>query len=77
MDDIIISTLNNVTVLEYSGMCLHDAITTFDTFVYAATVPSVTDYIALIGSEIVVGASIEVTDIPFLWKIQTKSVIAR
>lgn len=77
MDDIIISTLNDVTRLEYSGMCLHDAITTFGTFVYAATVPSVTAYIALIGTEIVVAASIEVTDIPNLWKIQTKSVIAR
>ncbi len=77
MDDIIISSLNNVAVLEYSGMCLHDAITTFGTFVYAATVPSVTDYIALIGTEIVVGASIEPTDIPDLWKIQTKSVVAR
>lgn len=77
MDDIIISTLNDITVLAYSGMCLHDAITTFGTFVYAATVPSATEYIALIGSEIVVGASIEPTDIPELWKIQTKSVVAR
>ncbi len=77
MDDIIISTLNDVFTLAYSGMCLHDAITTFGTFVYAATTPSAADYIALIGSEIVVGASIDPTDIPNLWKIQTKSVVAR
>jgi hypothetical protein len=77
MDDIIISALNNVTTLEYSGMALHDAITTFATFVYAATVPSATAYRAMIGTEIVVAASIEPTEIPFQWKIQTKSVVAR
>lgn len=77
MDDIIISTLNDVTKLEYSGMCLHDAITTFGTFTYAATTPSASDYIAMIGSEIVVAASIETTEIPFNWKITTKSVVAR
>lgn len=77
MDDIVISTLNNVTTLAYSGMALHDAITTFGVFIYAATVPSATDYIAMIGTEIVVGASIESTDIPQLWKIQTKSLVAR
>jgi hypothetical protein len=77
MDDIVISTLNDVTQLAYSGMVLHDAITTFGVFVYAATIPSATAYIAMIGTEIVVGASIEPTDIPEQWKIQTKSVIAR
>jgi hypothetical protein len=76
MDDIVISTLNDVTQLAYSGMALHDAITTFGVFIWPATVPSTTDYIAMIGTEIVVGASIESTDIPELWKIQTKSVVA-
>jgi hypothetical protein len=76
MDDIIGNELNDVSKLMYTGMTLHDDITWWG-FFYPSTIPGVTAYGALIGTEIVVAASIEPTDIPELWKIQTKSVVAR
>lgn len=77
MDDIIISELNDTSRLAYSGMVLHDDITTFGVLFYPETIPNVTDYVAMIGTEIVIAATIEPTEIPELWKIETKSVTAR
>lgn len=78
MDDPIISTLNNVTTLAYSGPCLHNAFTSFGVLFWPATTPSYSDYIATWqGNEKIVAASIEKTDIPNQWKIQTISVVMR
>lgn len=78
MDDPIISTLNNVTTLAYSGPCLHDAFTSFGVLFWPATTPSYSDYVGTwIGNEKVVAASVEKTDIPNQWKIQTISVVMR
>jgi hypothetical protein len=78
MDRIIISDLNNITTLAYSGDCLHDAITTFGVLTYAATTPSATDYnTTWIGNEKVISATVSPTSVPSLWKVQTKSVVMR
>lgn len=78
MDRIIISDLNSITSLAYSGDCIHDAITTFGLFVYAATIPSATDYNTnWIGNEKVISANATLTSVPNLWKVQTKSVVMR
>lgn len=44
MDDVVISSLNNTTTLDYSGMVLHDDLTTFGALFYPATTPSYTQY---------------------------------
>jgi uncharacterized protein YebE (UPF0316 family) len=78
MDDPIISTLNDVTVLAYSGPCLHDDFTTFGVLFWPATTPSVSDYIATWqNNEKIIAATVDKTDIPNLWKIQTISVVMR
>jgi hypothetical protein len=78
MDDIIISSLNNTTTLIYSGPVLHDDITTFGVLFWPATSPSYTDYVTTWkGFEKIISATIDVTDIPSLWKIQTISVTMR
>lgn len=78
MDDIIISTLNDNTALAYSGPVLHDDITTFGVLFWPATTPSYTDYIGTWrGNEKIVAATVDKTDIPNLWKIQTVSVTMR
>lgn len=78
MDDPIISTLNDTTTLAYSGPCLHDAFVTFLVLVWPATTPSYSDYIATWqGNEKIIAATVDKTDIPNLWKIQTISVTMR
>lgn len=44
MDNVIISSLNDVTQRTYSGEVVHDTLTTFGTFYYPATTPSYTEY---------------------------------
>jgi len=44
MDDVVISSLNNTTTLDYSGPVLHDDVTTFGSLFYPATTPSYTEY---------------------------------
>lgn len=78
MDNIIISTLNNVTTLAYSGECLHDDLTTFGTLFWPETTPNKTTYVGTwIGTERVITAEVKHTLIPFLWKAQTISVVMR
>ena len=78
MDDIIISTLNDITVLTYSGPVLHDDITTFGVLFWPATSPSYSDYITTWqNNEKIIAATVDKTDIPNLWKIQTISVVMR
>lgn len=78
MDDPIISTLNDISVLAYSGPCLHDAFTTFGVLFWPATTPTYSDYIATWqNNEKIIAASVDKTDIPNLWKVQTISVTMR
>lgn len=78
MDDPIISTLNDTTVLAYSGPCLHDDFTSYGVLFWPATTPSVSDYIATWqNNEKIIAATVDKTDIPNLWKIQTISVVMR
>jgi hypothetical protein len=77
-ETIIISTLNDVTVLAYSGMVLHDAITTFGSLVWAATTPDYSTYIASWqGVEKVIAGTITPEKEKDIWKIITESVIMR
>src|SRR5215472_126062 len=78
MDNIIVSTLNDVTKLAYSGECLHDAITTFGTLFWPATTPDKTTYVgSWIGSSKIIAAEVKETDIPLLWRVQITSVVMR
>jgi hypothetical protein len=77
-DNIVISTLNDVTQLAYSGMVLHDDITTFGTLFWPATTPSYTEYIASWqGFEKIIAATVMPEKEKDVWKIVTESVIMR
>lgn len=78
MDDPIISTLNNTSTLAYAGPCLHNAFTSFGVLVWAATTPTYTQYTSTwIGNEKIIAATVQETNIPNLWKIETISVVMR
>jgi len=77
-ENIVISTLNDITVLAYSGMVLHDDITTFGTLFWPATTPSYTEYIASWqGVEHIVAATVAPEKEKDVWKIVTESVVMR
>jgi hypothetical protein len=77
-DTIIISTLNDVTVLAYSGMVLHDDLTTFGSLFWPETTPNYTDYIASWqGVEKVIAGTITPEKEKDIWKIVTESVVMR
>jgi hypothetical protein len=54
MDNPIINSLNDTSVLAYAGECLHDELVTFGVFFWAATIPTGTEYArgTLIGTEL-------------------------
>ncbi len=77
-DTIIISTLNDITQLAYSGMVLHDDLTTFTVLFWPATTPSHTEYIASWqGFEKIVAAAVTPEKELNVWKIVTESVVMR
>ncbi len=77
-DTIIISTLNDVTVLAYSGMVLHDDLTTFGSLFWPETTPNYTDYIASWqGVEKVIAGTVTPEKEKDIWKIVTESVVMR
>ena len=77
-DNVVISTLNSTSTLAYSGMVLHDAITTFLVLFWPATTPSYTTYLASWqGFEKVIAGTITPEREKDVWKIQTESVIMR
>ncbi len=77
-DTIIISTLNDITVLAYSGMCLHNDLTTFGVLFWPATTPNYTDYVASWqGFEKVIAAAVTPEKELNVWKIVTESVVMR
>ncbi len=77
-DNIIISTLNDITTLAYSGEVLHDDLTTFGSLFWPATTPSYTDYIASWrGNARAIALQITPERELNVWKVQTRSVIMR
>ncbi len=77
-DNVIISTLNDVSVLSYSGMVLHDDLTTFGVLFWPETTPNYTDYLASWqGFEKVIAGTITPEKEKDVWKIVTESVIMR
>lgn len=78
MDNPIISNLNDTSQLQYAGPTLHDDLLTFGVLFFPATTPSFTEYYNnWIGAEKIIAASVQKTDIPNLWKIETISVVMR
>ncbi len=77
-DNVIISTLNDISVLAYSGMVLHDDLTTFGVLFWPATDPSYTDYIASWqGFEKVIAATVKPEKEKDVWRVTTESVTMR
>ncbi len=77
-DNVIISVLNDATVLAYSGMVLHDDLITFAVFFWPATTPSYTDYLASWqGFEKVVAATVKPEKEKDVWRVTTESVTMR